>query len=117
MNELQYLINICFDIQVGTQTLSIQSETIGIYRTYDDCTRARAYAWSKGQWREGQFETEIAVEQPPGWSEMGDNVEQVLLELELKSIADIALSNAKPCVSSLPFTTHTHWKWYYSEHR
>ena len=29
MNELQYLINICFDIQVGTQTLSIQSETIG----------------------------------------------------------------------------------------
>ena len=36
---------------------------------------------------------------------MGDNGEQVLLELELKSIADIGVSNAKPCVSSLPFTT------------
>ena len=45
-----------------------------------------------------------------------NNGEQVLLELELKSIADIGVSNAKPCVSSLPFTTHMHWKWYYSEH-
>ena len=56
----------------------------------------------------------------PRWSEMGENGEHVLLELELKSIADIgfvgypnagkstlltSLSNAKPAISSLPFTT------------
>ena len=39
MNELQYLIVLIFKVK-----------PLGIYRTYDDCTRARAYAWPKGQY-------------------------------------------------------------------
>lgn len=111
---------------------------LGIYRTYDKTVDNYTFHENHRVLKEllnpgesiivakggiggkGNLKLRTADNAHPRWSEMGEVGEQVLLELELKSIADIGfvgypnagkstllttLSNAKPAISSLPFTT------------